>query len=730
MTMKMKKLAVVLATILSMTNVVGAIPMTASADSTAEAVTTVHSGTTGTSLPYTYVDYLDSEIDALQFDMSHSGLKLSPINSKTNSFYYNTLNIYSTSGVEAWTNELSESYYNPDNLSENAKNFNIKTISYDPARQYYAEIVHTNKVDHIEQREIYYYNTEKKEFTLYYDEVNDSCFGYPVKDGVVTLQGWYDDTFKALVTENGVLPETYELYLDNDANGELTSDELVSTLTPVDGARNAYEMKALEFDKYYLKAIYQNVDETETAITATSGNDLFKYNGVKVYKAESNIKIEVKSKSIYKTVDGDGNIVEKEFPTDGDTPIILENDAHGKAYLYKNADVLGELTKDYVNSGKYSIPEYDDNATYFLKVATDDSENPKGYDFYRWNDKDGKWDFRINTDETKEYTVPVNITAFPDEDAKGIATGVRPNGDDFWTKKDFNSGNKTITLNLDSATEPTATFDYGDDGTATYQYIGIDPILAETTGKRSEGVLTNKTDIPTTANKGDTIVVDGKGENGTPVHFEMTAEEDNPSIPLKDGTYTIVDDTTKVKADVIVDQDESENAEGSLGVNGVPNDGSIAKLINLSELEEVSHYVVKTPDGTIVDEGKVHDRTFDNVDDMNIPEETLKPKSPYFIYEVKKGIENSSEPTKFTKEDGYFVIGEEGKLDFVALKSGLLGDVNISRTVNVQDIIMLQKYLLKQETFEIENFINADMNRDGKVNVIDLALLKKALISK
>ena len=97
MTMKMKKLAVVLATILATTNVVGAIPMTASADSTAEAVTTVHSGTTGTSLPYTYVDYLDSEIDALQFDLSHSGLKLSPINSKTNSFYYNTLNIYGLS---------------------------------------------------------------------------------------------------------------------------------------------------------------------------------------------------------------------------------------------------------------------------------------------------------------------------------------------------------------------------------------------------------------------------------------------------------------------------------------------------------------------------------------------------------------------------------------------------------------------------------------------------------
>ncbi|MEE5994251.1 MAG: RICIN domain-containing protein [Oscillospiraceae bacterium] len=56
----------------------------------------------------------------------------------------------------------------------------------------------------------------------------------------------------------------------------------------------------------------------------------------------------------------------------------------------------------------------------------------------------------------------------------------------------------------------------------------------------------------------------------------------------------------------------------------------------------------------------------------------------------------------------------------------LLGDVNAEGTVNVSDVVLLQKHLHKKDT--VKSWKNADMNGDGVVNVIDLALLKKKLL--
>ena len=53
-----------------------------------------------------------------------------------------------------------------------------------------------------------------------------------------------------------------------------------------------------------------------------------------------------------------------------------------------------------------------------------------------------------------------------------------------------------------------------------------------------------------------------------------------------------------------------------------------------------------------------------------------------------------------------------------------LGDVNLDGTVNVQDVVLLQKYLLRKETLTAEQAKVADVNKDGVVNVIDLSRLK------
>lgn len=52
------------------------------------------------------------------------------------------------------------------------------------------------------------------------------------------------------------------------------------------------------------------------------------------------------------------------------------------------------------------------------------------------------------------------------------------------------------------------------------------------------------------------------------------------------------------------------------------------------------------------------------------------------------------------------------------------GDVNLDGTLNVQDVVLLQKYLIRKGTLTAEQAKAADVNEDGIVNVIDLSRLK------
>ncbi|MBQ7012703.1 MAG: endo-1,4-beta-xylanase [Oscillospiraceae bacterium] len=56
------------------------------------------------------------------------------------------------------------------------------------------------------------------------------------------------------------------------------------------------------------------------------------------------------------------------------------------------------------------------------------------------------------------------------------------------------------------------------------------------------------------------------------------------------------------------------------------------------------------------------------------------------------------------------------------------GDVNINGSVELVDVITLQKYILAIKTMSAQQLALADMNADGKVNGYDLALLKRAVM--
>jgi hypothetical protein len=60
----------------------------------------------------------------------------------------------------------------------------------------------------------------------------------------------------------------------------------------------------------------------------------------------------------------------------------------------------------------------------------------------------------------------------------------------------------------------------------------------------------------------------------------------------------------------------------------------------------------------------------------------------------------------------------------------ILGDVNGDNTVSVQDVVMFQKWLLAKKGAKLTVPENADLNKDGVVDVYDIALLKRRILSK
>ena len=73
------------------------------------------------------------------------------------------------------------------------------------------------------------------------------------------------------------------------------------------------------------------------------------------------------------------------------------------------------------------------------------------------------------------------------------------------------------------------------------------------------------------------------------------------------------------------------------------------------------------------------------------------------------------------------------KVDFVSSTNVIafeVGDVDLGGTVDVIDIIILQKYLLNAKTITLSQWHMADLNNDGTVDVFDLGLLKRQLFMK
>ena len=74
-----------------------------------------------------------------------------------------------------------------------------------------------------------------------------------------------------------------------------------------------------------------------------------------------------------------------------------------------------------------------------------------------------------------------------------------------------------------------------------------------------------------------------------------------------------------------------------------------------------------------------------------------------------------------------------GCMNYIVLASAeigsLIGDVNLDGSVTVADAVDLQQFLLTEKSLTSEQGAQADMDGNGRLNAIDLTLLKRLLLS-
>ena len=64
-------------------------------------------------------------------------------------------------------------------------------------------------------------------------------------------------------------------------------------------------------------------------------------------------------------------------------------------------------------------------------------------------------------------------------------------------------------------------------------------------------------------------------------------------------------------------------------------------------------------------------------------------------------------------------------LDFLVVKSDLLGDLNNDEILNIEDILLMINIILNLE----DNDEAGDMNGDGGINILDIAILVNIILN-
>lgn len=103
-------------------------------------------------------------------------------------------------------------------------------------------------------------------------------------------------------------------------------------------------------------------------------------------------------------------------------------------------------------------------------------------------------------------------------------------------------------------------------------------------------------------------------------------------------------------------------------------------------------------------------------------------------YAVMDGLEPGSTHAYIVQPISYTAICDnvsgEYSVEATCMSDFIQGDVNADGEFNIADVIILQKWLLAVPDTELANWKAADLCEDGTLNVFDLCMMKRELISK
>ena len=126
--------------------------------------------------------------------------------------------------------------------------------------------------------------------------------------------------------------------------------------------------------------------------------------------------------------------------------------------------------------------------------------------------------------------------------------------------------------------------------------------------------------------------------------------------------------------------------------------------------------------------GELDEETIKNETDES--KQTLNGKDANSNWTTKKVVYNASDVTKENKYFGFYgKVNADTDYDISIKNIGLysLGDVDFSGDINANDLVSLRKELLGVNDGSVEF---ADVNNDGRTDIIDLIRLKKSLVNK
>ena len=301
-------------------------------------------------------------------------------------------------------------------------------------------------------------------------------------------------------------------------------------------------------------------------------------------------------------------------------------------------------------------------------------------------------------------------------------------GDGARSFKGLLSGNAaSIELYLDSLSgTPAATIKFP--GTSGFsEYKEIEATIPQITGTHDlylkftggDGYLLNadrfvfgKEDIPI---KGSLISKVSVNASANPMDWKISSDSDVGSLVFGDRDFAISSLPDALKGGEVLLT--SCNAKGTTGDTAVLTAG-----------EDIDLYVL------------IDSRVENDPDFLSGTEAMTSRKAEYtssdFVVTTDNGV-TFMPYKKSLKKGETFTLGSNGQtymcVNFFAMavpssSKTQIGDINADGSVNIADLVMLQKYLLRASSLTSEQGAAADFDNDGIVDSFDALLLKRTLI--